>query len=420
MKKIAPTFSTAVFGCRVNQAEQAKLVRALSANGAALTNGHQASFHLVHTCAVTAKAERQVRQHIYQIQKKFPATRVIATGCAATLWQKNGKKPGNIFLVANGQTDQVLNIISPKSPDGNSLDKKPWPQNDFSRSGRTYIKIQDGCNHCCAYCIVPTLRGRAQSRTIAQTVSEIKNLKNHVSEVILTAINTEYFGQANGETITQLIDEIFAVTNIARVSFGSIHPLSLSPQFIDWYRQVKNEDRLVHFFHIPVQSLSDSVLSKMRRGYKSKDILARLKIIKDLNYRAFIGTDVIAGFPGESENDFETTRQNLETGPIDRFHVFRFSPRPGTTAFEVDNQVAPLDAARRAKILRMLSEKKFRAFRSSLTGWACQALVLHTPQVLLANQVPADFPPTDKHPPGSIVRVTVTKKPDGHLTATVI
>ncbi|MFA6531218.1 MAG: radical SAM protein, partial [Candidatus Micrarchaeia archaeon] len=230
----------------------------------------------------------------------------------------------------------------------------------FLASGRIMVKIQDGCDRFCSYCIVPYLRGKPKSIRIAdiietintypssevryRTVSdEARSMKtmhsshpsgsnNKLNEVILTAINTECFGKDTGETLIQLIDAVLKETLIPKISFGSIHPWSITNEFLAYYQSIIPTNRFIPFFHIPIQSGSNKILQLMNRGYAVEDIYRKLKEIKRINPKAFIGTDIIVGFPGETEKEFQETYEFLKSAPIDKIHVFRFSPRPGTAA----------------------------------------------------------------------------------------
>lgn len=363
------SFMSFSFGCRVNEAEKQLLDKQLIDAGFSW-NEKQPAFYIINSCAVTGKAEREVRQHIYQIRKKYPNSTIIVTGCSATLWMKNNTKPeGTDYWIDNTKKSTIPEFILSLSKQTLSHHTSPISHtNDkFLHSGRLMIKIQDGCNRFCSYCIVPFTRGGAVSRNISEILAEIQRSTILIQEVILTAINTEYFGKDTGETLMQLVDSILKNTKIERVSFGSIHPRSLTEEFLHWYSLHKDNTKFVHFFHVPIQSGSDAILKLMNRQYTQKELMNRLTTLHDINPHALIATDVIVGFPGEGVKEFEETCTFLKTSPISKFHVFRYSQRPGTTAVKLSciYKEPPSDVKKqRAKKLADLSNSKYKTFLS--------------------------------------------------------
>lgn len=328
------TFFSFSFGCRVNEAEKIALDTAL------LRLGYQwreknPDIYIINSCAVTGKAEREVRQHIYQIRKRYPETTIIVTGCAATRWIMTNNAPNEAdYYIPNLQKQsipQLLQTIKEKQI-RNQINPPLTYRDKFLHSGRLMIKIQDGCDRFCSYCVVPYLRGKPHSRHIKEIIEEILTYDSSIKEVILTAINTECFGKDTGETLIQLIDAVLTQTTVPKVSFGSIHPWSITDEFLEYYQSIIKTNRLIPFFHIPIQSGSNKILKLMNRGYTKEEILKKIKLIKKINPQAFIGTDIIVGFPGEKDKEFNETYEFLKNAPIDKIHVFRFSPRPGTTA----------------------------------------------------------------------------------------
>ena len=415
------TFASFAFGCRVNQAEKIHINRKLIEKGFKYSQNHP-DLYIINSCAVTQKAEREVRQYIYQIRKKYPLTKIIVTGCAATFWRKNSDLIKDVdLLIPNNEKDLIpvklitlslslrgevkddnktifINSVILNESEGSSQkkilrstqnDKDTFPDK-FLESGRLIIKIQDGCQRYCSYCLVPYLRGKPESKTIKEILTEINQYKN-IQEVILSAINTEYFGK-NNETLTQLINEIINKTKIPRISLGSLHPWSLTNEFIQFYKQILPLNRLVNFFHIPLQSGSDKILKLMNRKYTSHQFIDKLERIKQINPDAFISTDIIVGFPGETHEEFNKTYNFLENAPIDKFHIFRFSMRKGTTAeILIKHYAEPTNVEKkiRSEKLRKLSQQKFIKFNKSQIGRFDQAIVINKNKVLLSNNLPA-------------------------------
>ena len=267
MKK---TFYSYSFGCRVNQAEKESLDRELCKLGYSYKT-ESPNIYIINTCAVTNKAEREARQLIYKVKKTYPDTKIVVTGCAATNWIKKRIDIEEIdFLVDNKNKEYLASIIDKK----NGLEEKNIKSsaegaqqitNKYITSGRMMIKIQDGCQRFCSFCIVPYLRGLPVSHRI-EKITETINKQKNLQEAVLVAINTEAFGYDTKETFLQLIVAVFRDTRVPRLSFGSVHPWSVNADYIKWYEGQKENDRLVKFFHIPLQSGSDKMLKLMKRG----------------------------------------------------------------------------------------------------------------------------------------------------------
>jgi len=320
-------------------------------------------FYIINSCAVTGKAEREVRQHIYQTRKKFPHTKIVVTGCAATNWKQNNVIVNGVdLLIENKEKSSIPDLLlqlSSRTPSANkgcgdlyNKDCFAYARNDkFLNSGRLMVKIQDGCDRFCSYCIVPYVRGKPQSRLIKEIMKEIKDYDDEIIEVILTAINTEFFGKDTGETLIQLIDSILTKTIIPKISFGSIHPWSVTDEFLSYYQSIMPSGRFIPFFHIPIQSGSNTTLKLMNRGYTKEEMLEKLQKIKKINPDAFIGTDIIVGFPGETDKEFQETYNFLQQAPIDKIHVFRYSERPGTPAKKFPNEPTPAEKRERSRLL---------------------------------------------------------------------
>jgi len=434
-KNTMSSFFSFSFGCRVNEAEKVTLDKKLLEMGF-LWSEKNPDFYIINSCAVTGKAEREVRQHIYQIRKKFPKTKIVVTGCAATNWVKNSLMVQGVDLLIQNSDKQSIprrlmchpeprikvrgKLREGSSPDvrqdapqdsspdliGIRMTSKPYSPDitnyydKFLHSGRLMVKIQDGCDRFCSYCIVPYLRGKPKSKRIAKIIAEIqsyaqschsrsnplrlsetsresreKNLDsrlrgndrkklnndiNILNEVILTAINTGCFGKDTGETLIELIDAILKQTSVPKISFGSIHPWSITDEFLEYYRSILPTNRFIPFFHIPIQSGSNTILKLMNRGYTIEEIYRKLKEIKKINPDTFIGTDIIVGFPGETEKEFQETYEFLQKAPIDKIHVFRYSPRPGTTAEKfkkIYDESTPEEKRRRAKMIIEIKSK---------------------------------------------------------------
>jgi len=386
------TFASFSFGCRVNEAEKITNDRKLLSYGFTY-NAKNPEFFIIYSCAVTNKAEHEVRQFINKIKRTLPNTKIVLTGCAATQWINNNKTSlENIMMVNNMEKMNIPNKL--QNMNFESKPKSGKYQDKFMNSGRIIIKIQDGCSRFCSYCIVPFLRGKPESKTISEIIKEILSFTEPIYEIILSGINTEYFGYKNGENLTDLIDTILSKTEIPRISLGSLHPWSLNSSFLKWYEKNCNNNRFVKFLHIPLQSGSKKILNLMNRGYKPADMQKILQKIVNIYPNTYIGTDIIVGYPGENNIDFIDTLNYLEDSPISKIHVFRFSNKIGTKNFKTNITINNKILSERSKKLRLLSEQKMKKFITKLIGYRFNALVLKQKttegqMAVLDNGIPA-------------------------------
>lgn len=422
------TFSSFSFGCRVNQAEKEALDRQLLLAG--LTQNHSSpDIYIINTCAVTQKAEREARQFIYQTRRKMPKTKIVVTGCAATKWIVEGKTIEETdTLIPNTAKEFAASLILKKLYGSNQLLPPNAPKailqpDKYSNSGRFLLKIQDGCHRFCTFCIVPYLRGTPRSVPSNEIVTSIKQYQKLIREVILTAINTEAYGYDTGESFIQLLDTIMDKTKVERVSFGSIHPWSIKPDFFDFYKKSLETGRLVKFFHIPLQSGSNTILTLMKRGYTREECIEKLQTLTSIDPFTFIGTDIIAGFLEESEKDFVDTYEFLRDSPISRFHVFRFSKREKTAAYFMAKRlqnVSPAVKQKRAQLLARLSQQKYHSFLQKHVGKTFPALFLEKrhegyQSVLLNNQIPALIK-TTRDEKRAVLPIRITELQSGLLS----
>ncbi|MFA6081741.1 MAG: MiaB/RimO family radical SAM methylthiotransferase [Patescibacteria group bacterium] len=398
------TFYTYSFGCRVNQAEKEVIDQEMQ-NAGFSPKTVNPDISIINTCAVTHKAEREAKQLIYKLKRDNPCGQIIITGCSATYWKKsNMLKSLPIDLVIDNINKEFLVKLLQKrhssqaspNPRGRNMAGKINPINDkYLNSGRALIKIQDGCQRFCSYCIVPYLRGTPRSFKINEIVERVKKHRN-LKEIILTAINTEAFGLDTKESLIQLINSILTNSTIPRISFGSIHPWSINSDFLEFYKEILPKRRLINFFHVPIQSGSNKILNLMKRGYSREEMMEKLNKLHKINPLALIATDVIVGFLDESEQDFRDTYDFLEKSPISKFHIFRFSNRDNTAAHYMAKNLkdpAYKIKIKRAKILADLGKKKYDAFLNGNVGRASSVLFLNTKfedhqEALLDNQLP--------------------------------
>lgn len=366
------------FGCRVNQAEKEVIDQEMQTNGFKLVK-NLPDISIINTCAVTHKAEREAKQLIFRLKRENPNGQVVLTGCSATYWKKNNLlKDVNVDLIVDNINKEFLVKILQKRLSNQTKYKDTVGKDKYLNSRRGLIKIQDGCQRFCSYCIVPYLRGTPKSYKIKEIISKI-NKHKRLNEVILTAINTEAFGFDTDETIISLINEILINSKVPRISFGSIHPWSINKEFLQYYKKILPLKRLVNFFHIPVQAGSNKILNLMKRGYSKEEMLEKLNKLQKINPFALIATDLIVGFLEESNKDFEETIDFLKRSPISKFHIFRFSNRNNTAAHYMTKglkEPSVKEKIMRAKILAQLSQEKYESFLKKNLGRTSMALFL--------------------------------------------
>ncbi len=417
------TFQSFVFGCRVNEAERIRLDRELIEAGFSV-DLNSPSFLLINTCAITGKAEREAKQLIHRLRKQYPEAKIVLTGCSATLWEKYKTGDNKIvdIIVPNNQKSSLINQLTSIYPHL-VPHELAGPINDkFRYSNRLLVKIQDGCHKFCSYCIVPYLRGQPQSQKIKEIISYINSFTDTPSEVVLSAINTESFGKDTGETLVELIRQVLSLTKVPRIAFGSIHPWTLTEEFIEYYRDtLSHEKRFIHFFHVPIQSGSQQIITFMKRDYKLTDVINKLTAVQTINPTALIATDVIVGFLGETEALFQESYSLLEKSTISRFHVFRFSNRPHTAAYYLKDKLMEPTAQEkkvRSDKLIALSKRKYQSFIETQLNTQSEALVIASvkqgTKILLNNHVEGILNQKNCLP-GQLVHATIRTAKNGVL-----
>ncbi len=363
-------------GCKLNFSESSTIARQMEGEGFArkeFTDG--ADLYVINTCSVTDNADKKCRKVVKEALKHNANARVVIIGCYAQL------KPEEIASIPG--VDMVLgaaekfNLAHHLKEIGNSpkaiIHNSPIKETNefvagysFGDRTRTFLKVQDGCNYFCSFCTIPLARGFSRSDTIANTVEQAQKVaQTGVKEVVLTGVNIGDFGRQNGETFFDLVKELDQVEGISRFRISSIEPNLLSEEIIEF---AANSNKFVPHFHIPLQSGSNKILKLMRRRYVRELYTDRVARIKATMPNCCIGVDVIVGFPGETEEDFIDTYNFINELDIAYLHVFPYSERPNTTAVRMEGVVPQHERNRRVKMLRILSDKKRRAFYQQHIG----------------------------------------------------
>jgi threonylcarbamoyladenosine tRNA methylthiotransferase MtaB len=394
-----PTFSIENFGCRATEADATALRQAMQSGGWTDTRDHDASqVVILNTCTVTAAADAQSRDAIRKIHRANPAARIIVTGCyAQRAPEEIAALEGVAGVVGNSCQREIPGLARDFFPlEGleNKLAPRPAAlirisdvldetaietgsaESIAGDATRPILKIQDGCNHRCAYCIIPAVRGRSRSLPPDQVVAVVRRyVAAGVREVVLSGINLGSYGRDLSARIslTDVVRRVLGETTLEQLRFSSLEPQHITEDFVGL---VASTDRIAPHFHVPLQSGSDRILRLMHRWYRSGHYAARIELIHKILPHAAIGADVIAGFPGETDAEFEATAQLLRAMPFTYLHVFSYSARPGTRAADLPQQLPLKTIRQRARRLRAISEQKATEFRASQAGALSRALTL--------------------------------------------
>jgi threonylcarbamoyladenosine tRNA methylthiotransferase MtaB len=363
-------------GCKLNFSETSTIARHLEEEGFARVNFNQvADIYVINTCSVTETAEKKCRYTINKALKTNPKAFIVVTGCFAQLKPENiiNMEGVDLVLGSNEKLDMSFylgSIDKRKKAEvhtGNiAHDKRFMPSWSSGDRTRTFLKVQDGCDYFCSYCTIPHARGRSRNATIEETVAQAREAGNTgTKEIILTGVNIGDFGKSTQESFFQLIQALEKVNEIDRFRISSIEPNLLSEEIIHF---VAESSKFMPHFHIPLQSGSDHVLKLMKRRYDTTLFQNRVKTIHRLLPEAFIGVDVITGVRGETDEEFENTRQFISELDVSQLHVFTYSERPNTQALKIDHSVPYNERKRRSAILHEISARKLQKFYQTFTG----------------------------------------------------
>lgn len=366
-KKPIRTVSFRTLGCRLNHSESDSIQYNLAKNGLEiLPNSEPSDLTIINSCAVTKQAEAKTRGAIAAARRISPDGKIAVIGCASQLLKEKLFDLHNVDLIlGNKEKYNLYEYIDFLENSGKGIFVSEMDGDDtFPNCGtissgsrtRAFIKIQDGCNFKCSYCIVPYLRGNSRSRKMESCIEEVKLLTdNGYKEIVLSGINIGSYHTGEGKNLCDLIEELLSSTEIPRIRISSIEPNLITDRLLNL---IETEERVCRYLHIPLQHGSDEILRLMRRRYNIDEYVSLINKIAYKISGIGIGTDVIVGFPGETEKHFNEMYSLLNSLPLMYFHVFRFSPRYNTPAAELDGKVSEFDKKRRANSLRDLSRAK--------------------------------------------------------------
>ena len=373
------------FGCRASQADGAAIEAGLAAKGLASSDAADADLLVLNTCTVTATADDEVRQTVRKLHRDHPDARILITGCYA---QRAPEElvaiPGVSLVVGNSHKTHIPELISNGVEYHGQIEIGDiFAQKDFLSAPvedaigdrtRPNLKIQDGCNNRCSFCIIPYVRGASRSAPADQVIAQIRALAAKYREVVLSGINLGRWGRdfPGRVRLADLIRRLLNETDVARLRLSSVEPMDFSD---DLLQLMAESPRIAKHVHAPLQSGSDTVLRRMHRKYRPRHYEDRILKARALMPDCAVGADVMTGFPGETDEEFEQSRAFIESLPFTYLHVFTYSERPGTPAAE-SQQVPIAVRKQRTQVLRDLAARKNLEFRQSMIGKTISAVTL--------------------------------------------
>lgn len=383
------TVAIDTLGCKVNQYDSVLMEECLKQEKFKIVSSKEpADIYIVNSCTVTAKADQEAKILLRRFKEKNPNATLVLTGCFAQTSASELSKLGIHYVVGNTLKQKISELLKePKSNETNMFVENSFKtieplsniqiHADSAHQTRIFLKIQDGCDDFCTFCIIPYARGKSRSLEPEAVISQINTLvQEGVKEVVLTGVSLGSYGWdlSLKTNLAQLIRKIENETNLLRLRISSLEPEDVSDELLSI---LKESSKFCPHFHLPIQSGDDAILKRMQRNY-SVSYYEKLvtKINKDFK-DPFIGIDVICGFPGETKDQFENTFRFLEQLPWSKLHVFPYSPRKGTPAAKFRDQLVRSDILPRSKKLRDLSQKRYLSFLESTLQKSLLSLVEH-------------------------------------------
>ena len=345
-----------------------------------LHTGEKSDICVINTCTVTNVADKKSRQIIRHVKSLNPNALIVVTGCYAQVNKEELEGIKEIdLIIGNAEKQNIVSIVENKIHN----DEKPIEEEKeyaefgtitYTEKTRAVIKVQDGCNNFCSYCIIPYAKGRIRSRKIENVVKEIEEVvKKGIKEVVITGIHVASYGKdfENGIGLIDLLEEINKIEGLKRIRLGSLEPKIITEEFVE---RLKKLDKICNHFHLSLQSGCNETLKRMNRKYTTEEFKKGVKLLRDNFANVALTTDVIVGFPGESEEEFETTYKFLEEIKFSKMHVFKYSIREGTVAAKMENQIDGSVKEKRSQELIKLSDKNEEEFVKHNIGKTIEVL----------------------------------------------
>ena len=441
MKKVA--FIT--LGCKVNQYETNAMIQKFIEKGYDIVDyTNKADIYIVNTCTVTNMSDRKSRQMLRRVKEINPHAIVAACGCYAQVAKERLEKLPEIDLIlGNNEKKEIVKYVEESIYKKEETNQKIEETEDvmhtlefvdfgnvtYTEKTRAVIKVQDGCDRFCSYCIIPYARGRVRSRKPESIISEIKSIANKgIKEVVITGIHVASYGKDFKEEyrLIDLLEEINKIEGIKRIRLGSIEPLLITEEFIS--RLIKLE-KVCHHFHLSLQSGCDETLKRMNRKYTTKEFENIVNLLRKNYEDVILTTDIIVGFPGESEEEFNNTYEFLKKIKFYKMHVFKYSPRRGTKAAVMDKQIDGNVKEERSQKLIDLSNKNEKEYNETYLGKEVEVLFEekkeniykgHTKNYILVHLPEKDIPKNKLESiENKMLKLKCVKAENNYITATL-
>ena len=421
-------------GCKVNQYETNAMAQKFLEKGYKVIeeyeqNGEKPDICIINTCTVTNMSDRKSRQMLRREKENNKNVIVVAVGCYAQVAKNELNKIPEIDLVLgnNEKVDIVKYVEDYINENENNIEIEDVMQSrlfsdfgdiTFTEKTRAVVKIQDGCDRFCSYCIIPYARGRVRSRKPESIISEITKIaEKDIKEVVITGIHIASYGKDFKEEykLIDLLEEINKIDGIERIRLGSIEPLLITDEFVE---RLKKLDKICHHFHLSLQSGCDETLKRMNRRYTTEQFREIVKRLRNAYNDVNLTTDIIVGFPGETEEEFEKTYNFLKDIELSQMHIFKYSPRKGTKAADMENQVSPQIKHERSEKLLQLNKENFMKFASKSVGKEFE--VLFEQEVGLTPNYLKTFVTCDEDICGKIMKVKITEVKDEYVEGILV
>lgn len=365
-------------GCRLNFSETGSIADGFAERGYQIVDfGEPADVTFINTCTVTDGADSTCRNLIRKANKVSPEGRLVVAGCYAQMEAEKIKRMSGVDLILGTQEKyKVFDYLKESDEQVVAIDQR----NDFWEAAttpidghtRAFLKVQDGCNYVCSFCIIPFARGRSRALPIEDAIKKAKEVVgNGFKEIILTGVNIGEYEANTGESLTDLVKRLNDISGLKRIRLGSVEPNTLYEELVKF---MATSPKFMDHFHIPMQSAHDRILKSMRRKYDFSFYKEKIEMVKSYFPHAGIGADVIVGYPGETEEEFLTTASFLEASAITHFHIFPYSKRKNTTAVKLDGHLQHHVKKKRVQILNELGRKKLQSFGQSFIGKETEVL----------------------------------------------
>ena len=374
-------------GCKVNAYETEAMQEMLEKNGYEIVPFKEgADIYIINTCTVTNMADRKSRQMLHRAKKMNPNALVVATGCYVQAKENSGEVDECIdVIIGNNKKKDLIEILEQHIQKAviDINHTKEYEEMHLSKTAehtRAYIKVQDGCNQLCTYCIIPLARGRVRSRAKEDVIREVTDLANNgYKEVVLTGIHLSSYGvDLEGEDLLSLILAVNDVAGIERIRLGSLEPRIITEEFA---KTIAGLTKMCPHFHLSLQSGCDETLRRMNRRYTSEEYYEKCQLLRKYFDNPALTTDIIVGFPGETEEEFEKSKAFVDKVDFYETHVFKYSKRQGTKAAVMENQVPEQIKTQRSNILLELDAKKREKYESNFVGKDVEVLMEESVQI---------------------------------------